>query len=189
MLYFDPSDAGLETFRSYIHQNQVTGLLHFLFMPLACAGAFTMLQGLFFAYFSKNDGVQKSKRFTNAVLFILILFFEYGYLQKSHAILGTLTLLAYLYIIYSVINFNADVLYSALYSALENQRDERFLQEIGYFITFCGAFFLGFSLFMMEIVGHWCIEGHGSTLSQFFNSVYHTPLYGTIALFEFLRIF
>jgi len=50
---------------------------------------------------------------------------------------------------------------------------------------FIGATMLAISVSVMEFIGHWYLEGNASHLGEFFNSVYHTPLYGVKSLLTY----
>lgn len=164
MFYFDSSIKGYETYRSIIHRNCITGILHTIFMPIACVGFFICLYCLFSWYcirqYDKYNVSTDAKKLTKCVLYIIQLSMLIGYLQFD-PLFGVLSMVFYFLIINSIIDHLADA-NTTLFNF--------------------GLLLLGGSIVVMEFIGHWYLEDHASNLYEFFNSVYFTPLYGIKSL-------
>jgi len=148
-MYFHPGQYGYDIYRSIIHQNQITGLLHALFMPIACVGFFYCVIAVF------NKTV--AKMLLRAFLALMLM----GWLTFQ-PIAGIITAIYY----YLINNY-----------CISSAKDMSTKNRLG-----LGVLLLIISIGMMEFVGHWALEGHGSNLLHFLNSVYHTPLYGTLSV-------
>ena len=86
-------------------------------------------------------------------------------------------------VLYFVGYFNIDpymgsltviIYYMITYLAHEDMRSKMLKRHM----MFIGFMLLLISVTMMELVGHGLFENHHSHLWEFFNSVFHTPLYG-----------
>jgi len=154
MLYL-PSQLGYDIFTSYIHQNWLTGILHGIGLPASAIGVFMIIYGLFSLVSSEP------KTLTRYVSYFVLGGYTSGYLGYD-PYWGILTILIYWILIHESINTAAG------HSPLVNIK--------------VGSVIFASSLFLMEFIGHWLLESQGSDVSQLFNSIFHTPLYGVKAI-------
>jgi len=200
--FFDPSIEGFGAYRGFgtIHTNCVTGLLHTFFMPIAVCGFFAIVHAvLLYLNFGSNfgncvkstckefdaalDRATWSTKLCMTMLVGLVAFFNFAYQPMFDTtfyqpITGILTCYAY----WRIINASLNQCDSFYRSMTERIAITASLCEAMGFMLFFGGSLLGASICVMEFFGHWVLENHSSDLTMFINSVYHTPLYGTLSL-------
>lgn len=146
-----PDQEGYSQFRK-CHGNCVNGILHAIGMPCAVSGVFIIVRA-----------VTDSPEFTRQLQFCVISTYLYLYLQYE---INPWTP----WIFYATYMGIFDgILYKLLY------RHESMTR-----VTF---FSVGLSLVIINVgvlegIGHGFFEHHHSYILEFFNSVFHTPLYG-----------
>ncbi len=146
----DPTINGYRLYTSVIHQHPITGVLHGIFMPIACIGFFFCIKAAF--------DVKVARRLLEVIVFCMTA----GWITHE-PLYGLITAFAYL----------------ALISwSLTTEKSNMPI----------GLAMMAVSIGVMEFIGHWYLEGHESNLRHFLNSVYHTPLYGTVSLLTFRHI-
>lgn len=147
----NPDKDGYEQFRK-CHGNCVNGILHFVGMPLAVSGVFLIVRS-----------VSDHAEFTRHLSFVVTTTYLYLYLQyESHPYTPWL-----FYVMYMIIwEF---LLYRRLYNDPSWSR-------ISYLVT--GICLVAINVGALEAIGHGLFEHHHSYVLEFFNSVFHTPLYG-----------
>lgn len=147
----NPDQEGYKQFRK-CHGNCVNGVLHAIGMPLAVSGVFLIVRFL-----------SNSAEFTKHVQFCVTTSYLYLYLQYETNLWSPwLFYISYM----GIFHF---ILYHKLYKN-ESIHRKTFL-------------YLGVSLVLanvaaLETIGHGWFEHHHSYVLEFFNSVFHTPLYG-----------
>ena len=150
MVVLDPTSAGYAAYTATIHQHPVTGILHGVFMPITCIG--------FFLAVSSVLGLRFSKWTLNIILAGMFA----GY-ATFDLIYGSIALTSYGLLIHLIL------------ATLPPDRKAK----IRWTRLKAGLLLMLIGLFMMECIGHWSFEGHGSNVLELLNSIYHTPLYGT----------
>jgi hypothetical protein len=173
-----PNIDGYRLFTEYIHQHPVTGLIHAIFMPLATCGFFLIvfaILGLYMInkikYYEQWPGkLTKIKNIVNGLAHFILGFVFAGYVTFSPWV-GSLTIMFYWYVIQKTVNYAE----SFEKTPINMSR-----------ILYNGLYLLVTSIIIMEFIGHWYLEGKGSDITQLLNSIYHTPLYGTISLIGFV---
>ena len=167
MLYFDYTMKGYEQYRSGVHTNCWTGLLHTLFMPVATMGFFMLIYSCEMFFKPKEIYSATDTRFFKNTL---LLIYWIGYLF-TFPIVGTFTIAYYHHLTTWVLNMSTLYMYKS--SNKRKTKNQIFITSIVLLI---------FSVGMMEFIGHWTLENHASRLHEFFNSIYHTPVYGTMSI-------
>jgi hypothetical protein len=147
----NPNKEGYAQFRE-CHGNCVNGVLHAIGMPLAVSGVFLVVR-------SVSDGPQ----FTRHLQFCVVTAYLYLYLQYEVNQWSPWLF----YVIYMSV-FDG-FLYQKLY---KNPAWTR----LKYLVV--GAALIVFNVGALETIGHGLFEHHHSNVLEFFNSVFHTPLYG-----------
>lgn len=143
--------GGYAEFRK-CHGNCVNGILHAIGMPLAVSGVFMIVR-------SATD----SPVFTRHIQFVVTTAYLALYLQYEQSRVSPWLF----YVVYACLfEFG---LYRHVYSQPSWKR-RHFL--------WWGAALVLFNVSALEAVGHGFFEHHHSYVSEFFNSVFHTPLYG-----------
>jgi hypothetical protein len=152
----NPDREGYEQFRRF-HGNCANGYLHAIGMPMAVSGVFLLVR-------SASDG----PNFTRHLQLCVTTAYLYLYMQFEalHPLGPALFWLLYM----GIFEF---VLYRKLYSNPALSRIW-FLQM--------GVFLIAFNVLALETLGHGFYEKHHSHVLEFFNSVFHTPLYGVNSL-------
>eukprot|EP00934_Nitzschia_sp_Nitz4_P000699 Nitzschia sp. Nitz4//scaffold20_size174350//48846//49506//NITZ4_002088-RA/size174350-snap-gene-0.238-mRNA-1//-1//CDS//3329541767//699//frame0 len=147
----DKNPDGYAMFRK-CHSNCVNGILHFVGMPLAVSGVFLIIRS-----------VSDSADFTRYLSFCVTTGYLYLYLQfETNPITPWLFYILYM----SIWEF---ILYRRVL------KDPTF-NRLAYLIT--GILLIAVNVGALEAVGHGVFEHHHSYVEEFFNSVFHTPLYG-----------
>ena len=142
---------GYEQFRK-CHGNCVNGLLHAIGMPLAVSGVFLIVRS-----------VSDSPEFTRFLQACVTTGYLFLYLQYESNPWSPWVF----YIVYMGI-FDG-ILYQKLYR-------NRAWTRLSYLV--CGIALVVFNVGALETIGHGLFEHHHSYVEEFFNSVFHTPLYG-----------
>ena len=162
-MLFLPNQEGYDIFTSYIHQHPITGISHGLGLPISAAGLMVLIYTLFTLVTERYKAESWSRY---AIYFILG-----GYATG-----------------YAVMDFRTGLLVITLYGFIMNYTINK-MDQISYpfrrtkwFII--GGLLFGLPVVVLEFYSHWYLEGSGSDISQLFNSIYHTPLYGTRALLD-----
>ena len=149
----NPDRDGYNEFRK-CHGNCINGILHAIGMPLAVSGVFLIVRS-----------VADSAIFTRHIQIVVTTAYLGLYLTNGNAVSAISPWI--FYIIYmSIFEF---VLYQQLYSNPKWNRTMFLIRGITLIAVNVGA---------LETIGHGVFEGHHSYVSEFFNSVFHTPLYG-----------
>lgn len=155
----DPNMDGYEQFRK-CHGNCVNGILHAIGMPLAVSGVFLIIRA-----------VSDSPEFTRTLQFLVVTRYLYLYLQyESHPYSPWL-----FYILYMGL-FDRG-LYEHFYYDPKYTR----WQYLG-----VGTSLIFINVGLLESIGHGMFEHHHSYVEEFFNSVFHTPLYGINSVLSYL---
>lgn len=147
----DTDARGYEIFRK-CHGNCVNGILHFIGMPLAVSGVFLIVR-------SASD----SPTFTRIVQGIVTSRYLYLYLQFE-----TNPYSPWIFFFLYMAIFDG-YLYHYIYQNPTWGRLQHLL---------VGALLIGINVGALEVIGHGIFEQHHSYVLEFFNSVFHTPLYG-----------
>lgn len=143
--------SGYAEFRK-CHGNCVNGILHAIGMPLAVSGVFLIVR-------SASD----SPSFTRHVQFVVTTAYLALYLRYERSKLSPWLF----FVIYAgLFEFG---LYRHVYARKGWERRHFLL---------CGAALVVFNVSALEAIGHGLFEHHHSYVEEFFNSVFHTPLYG-----------
>jgi uncharacterized membrane protein YGL010W len=156
----DPNEEGYEQFRK-CHGNCVNGVLHAVGMPLAVSGVFMVVR-------SATD----SPEFTRHLQFCVTTAYLYLYLNYETNQWSPWIF----YVLYMGI-FDR-VLYGQFYKNRSFDRMKFLLMGLGLVAVNVGA---------LETIGHGVFERHHSYVSEFFNSVFHTPLYGINAMMGYIN--
>lgn len=143
---------GYEVFRK-CHRNCVNGVLHAIGMPLAVSGVFFIVRS-----------VSDSSSFTRHVQIAVTTAYLALYLQYEASVVSPWLF----YLLYMCI-FEF-VLYRRFYKKTTTWTRSYFL--------WTGMALIVVNVGGLEVVGHGWWEGHHSYVAEFFNSVFHTPLYG-----------
>lgn len=146
-----PNQEGYEMFRK-CHGNCVNGVLHAIGMPLAVSGVFLVVKS-----------VSDSAEFTRHLQFCVTTGYLYLYLQYESDPYSPWIF----YVLY--LGIFDRILYPYLYLNTRLGRLKTSMIGIGLVIFNVGA---------LETIGHGIFEHHHSYVLEFFNSVFHTPLYG-----------
>lgn len=149
----DPDRDGYNQFRK-CHGNCINGLLHAIGMPLAVSGVFLIVRS-----------VSASAIFTRHVQITVVTAYLGLYLTHENSI-SMMSPWIFYAIYMSTFEF---ILYQRLYSNPKWNRTMFLIRGITLIAINVGA---------LETIGHGLFEGHHSYVSEFFNSVFHTPLYG-----------
>mmetsp|Transcript_27611 Transcript_27611/g.32217 ORF Transcript_27611/g.32217 Transcript_27611/m.32217 type:complete len:211 (-) Transcript_27611:418-1050(-) len=148
----NPSTGGYEEFRK-CHGNCINGILHAIGMPLAVSGVFLVIRA-----------VTDSPDFTRTLQFLVVTGYLCLYLRyESNPYSPWLFYILYLGI------FDR-VLYQHFY--YEGSKWTRW----NYLCV--GISLIAVNVGLLETIGHGLFEHHHSYVKEFFNSVFHTPLYG-----------
>jgi uncharacterized membrane protein YGL010W len=146
----DTNRSGYEQFRK-CHGNCVNGILHAIGMPIAVSGVFLIVRSASgSAIFSRCIHVTVTTAY-------LALYLRY----ERSALSPWLFYLLYLGIFEGVL--------TPLYQRPNWTRRH-------YLVL--GAILTAFNVAALEVIGHGLYEHHHSYVDEFFNSVFHTPLYG-----------
>ena len=148
-----PGQDGYNEFRK-CHGNCINGILHAIGMPMAVSGVFLIVR-------SASD----SAIFTRHVQIAVTTAYLGLYLTNQNAVSAVSPWIFYL-IYMSIFEF---LLYQKLYSNPKWNRTMFLIRGIS---------LIAFNVGALETIGHGLYEGHHSYVSEFFNSVFHTPLYG-----------
>lgn len=167
-LYFDYTMAGYQQFRSGLHENCLTGLIHCVYMPLAAIGFFNII-----AYIEMNLNPREcyTLRWTRKTKNCLLIFYWLCYMN-TFPIIGTLTIFIYYVILTWALNLSTYKLFKA-YNKHEAKLN----------ILKCGLYLLIISIGILEFFSHWYLEQHSSRINELFNSILHTPVYGINSLY------
>ena len=147
----EPTVEGYNTFRK-CHGNCMNGILHSVGMPIAVSGVFCIVRGL-----------SNYSEFTRQLqCFVTTLYVALYVTYEPNKFTPWLFYILYM----SIFEF---ILYRKIYQNKSNTR--------------CYYIILGVSLVFvnvstLEVIGHGYYEHHHSYVTEFFNSVFHTPLYG-----------
>lgn len=182
--------GGYDLFREYIHRNLFVGFLHALFFPIAAVGFFSGLYGL-----AMRLGINEFTIYNglHGLLLVIVSTMMTSYVMFAPW-LGIATL-SFHYVLIIIILRSFHNRYqeakareiNSIYT-LQNENETTRLRKNGTSLFFVGLCTVLGSIFVMEVVGHWLIEGKGSDVSQFFNSVTHTPMYGIKSMIEISKI-
>lgn len=147
----NPDQSGYEQIRK-CHRNCMNGLLHFGGMPIAVSGVFLIMRG-----------VSDSAEFTR------------------HLSIGVASAFLYLYLRYETNAYSPWLFYFLYTSVFEFILYRRIYRDptwnrLAYVLV--GILVVATTVGSMEVIGHGIFEHHHSYVSEFFNSVFHTPLYG-----------
>eukprot|EP00980_Cylindrotheca_fusiformis_P011643 scaffold2751_cov131-Cylindrotheca_fusiformis.AAC.10 len=156
----NPNQEGYEQFRK-CHGNCVNGVLHAIGMPLAVSGVFMVVR-------SATD----SPEFTRHLQFCVVTAYLYLYLNYETDRWSPWIF----YVLYMGI-FDG-VLYRHLYKSKSFNRTKFLLIGLGLVAVNVGA---------LETIGHGIFEHHHSYVLEFFNSVFHTPLYGINSVMGYMN--
>ena len=156
---FVPTYLGYQIFRSSIHQNYYTGILHGIFLPISAIGLMFIIHSLVKTIYPRDSQYMIVQRVEHTLYYIL------GGFSCCYAsydpFYGFITVLFYWFI-----------MKKAVYAGPR-------------LIT--GILLMAVSIGVMEFGGHWFLENLGSNLSHFPNSVIHTPLYGVRSVLGILN--
>jgi hypothetical protein len=142
---------GYDQFRK-CHGNCVNGVLHAIGMPIAVSGVFLIVRS-----------VTDSPIFTRHLQFAVTTGYLYLYLQYESNPYSP-------WIFYAIYASIFDrLLYGYVYYFQSWTR-------LNYLIV--GILLVVLNVGALESIGHGLFEHHHSIVSEFFNSVFHTPLYG-----------
>lgn len=170
MVYLDLSINGYNTFRSHIHQNCYTGILHGICMPIATCAFFIILQ-MFEMYFISIYSKSLYTKFFRTILFIFIVC---GYLL-TFPIMGCITILFYTLLTEYVMN-------KTTYYIDKNKKvifsDGKMYSDTRDFIALSSLILLIGTISFLEFFSHGYLESGHSDITQVLNSIYHTPVYG-----------
>lgn len=161
MLY-QPNAVGYAIFTEYIHQNKFTGLIHAIAMPIATSSLVLIIYSIMALY----KGVLNGLLYTTYVTYFILGGYASGYATYD-PIFGFITIC-----FYGLIPMNFTLQYINYYGNPFNIKKYLRIGVMGMLI----------SVLCMEFIGHWYLEGAGSDVSQLFNSIYQTPLYGIRSL-------
>lgn len=168
----DITEKGYEIFRNNIHMNCTTGLIHSIGMPIILSQFFTIIQSM---RLSMTCDINIATNDTKYVMYLFSVLFLAGYMTYS-PVMGFLTIIFYVYIITGTLRNNKEKYLEYI------DENSRYYENETYLFSMIrisiSLLMIIISLFMMEIVGHWMIEGNSSNLSHIVNSIYWTPLYG-----------
>ena len=152
-LLCNPNIDGYNEFRK-CHGNCMNGILHSIGMPLAVSGVMCIVHGLRGCNPNFTRNVQ-------SIVVTLYLSLYITYESCQYYITPILFYILYM----SIFEF---ILYRKLYSKKSGRL---------YFILL-GIILVFVNVSTLEVIGHGYYEHHHSYVSEFFNSVFHTPLYG-----------
>lgn len=188
-LYFDPSYAGYLIYREHLHQHVITGILHGIFMPIATIGFFIAIYAaLSMAIIGKGSSLchlhDNVYDIANNILLCILSGFWTGYFSYT-PIMGTFTIFFY----YIIIRITIDKTHSVLKNWRNDPTSFWVTWKYQKYLLTLGLLLIAGSLFFMEIIGHWILEGEGSDLTKVINSIYHTPPYAMESLFFINKIF
>jgi hypothetical protein len=145
------NQEGYDQFRK-CHGNCMNGVLHAIGMPCAVSGVFLIVRS-----------VSDSPQFTRILQACVTTSYLFLYLQyESNPWSPWLFYIVYM----SIFDF---ILYQKLYH-------NKAWTRLSYLI--CGITLVAFNVGALESIGHGIYEHHHSYVGEFFNSVFHTPLYG-----------
>lgn len=158
-IVFDPTITGYNLFRTNIHKNIYTGIIHGFCMPITCWSFFLIIYSLLCIY---GTTPTNSMIHTKQLLIFIIGAMFAGYVTYD-PFFGVLSLVSYwIFINYFMI---------------------RTIKYNKYVSLCIGIVFFISSVCFLEFFSHVYLEGLSSNLWEFSNSVYHTPLYATKSLF------
>lgn len=147
----DPTDNGYSEFRK-CHMNCVNGILHAFLMPAAVCGVFFLVR----AFTASSSFTRWLQAVVTSLYFIIYLRHQHRFERASPWLF---------YIAYMVV-FDR-ILYARFYVTKDTM----------FFLT-NGILLIALNVGALEVVGHGMLEHHHSYVSEFFNSVFHTPIYG-----------
>ena len=166
-LYFNPTLAGYNQYRNGIHINCITGFLHTIFMPLATLGFFLFLKTFDFRLDSNKKPYTTS--YTNIVFLFVLGLYELGYFFMF-PIVGSITI--FFYFLFILINLKLSTI-----DYMKNPKLKKFKYR------FYALLLITVSVGIMEFLGHGYLEHKHSNIFEFFNSIFHTPVYGLYSLY------
>ena len=147
-----PTADGYAQFRK-CHGNCVNGILHAIGMPLAVQGVFLIIRS-----------VSDAAEFTRYLQCTVVTLYLYLYLQYE-----TNPYSPWIFYVFYM-SFFEWIGYQRLYQSKQWNRQSYLVTGMALVIVNVGA---------LEAIGHGSLyENHHSYVSEFFNSVFHTPLYG-----------
>lgn len=167
-MLFLPNQAGYDIFTSYIHQNPATGIIHGLGLPIAAAGVMIIIYSILAMVFHRVT----AERWSRYVIAFILGGYATGYVTMDFKV-GVGVIVFYGWVMGRTITYLNRIKYP--------------YDRKKYLLV--GVLMLGIPVIMMEFFGHWYLEGLGSDVSQLFNSIYHTPLYGTRAVLRLIMFF
>lgn len=145
------NQEGYDQFRK-CHGNCVNGILHAIGMPIAVSGVFLVIR-------SASNG----PHFTRYLQFFVIT----GYL--------------YLYLQYEIDRWSPWLFYISYMGVFDRFLFRYIYQDPAWtrlkYLN-VGIALVAFNVGALETIGHGIYEHHHSYVLEFFNSVFHTPLYG-----------
>ena len=158
--FCEPTLDGYNTFRK-CHGNCMNGILHSIGMPLAVSGVFCIVRGL-----SNNSNFTRQLQCFVTTLYVAL----YVTYEPSNI---TPWLFYILYM--SIFEF---VFYRKIYQQQPPTKVVRRNANRRWYYILLGALLVFVNVSTLEVIGHGYYEHHHSYVSEFLNSVFHTPLYG-----------
>jgi hypothetical protein len=166
----DISQRGYDIYRNGIHMNCITGIIHGLLMPVAVSLFFCILLCFEILIMDQNIyNMSRVKIMLNILGFVVFLCYI-----LTHLIAGLITVIMYLFIIHFSMFALEDYIVSCHWG-----NTNRYIINM---IVKC-FMWLFIVVAFMEVYSHWIIEHGHSSLYQFLNSLYWTPLYGTLSFY------
>lgn len=153
-----PDLSGYNEFRK-CHSNCLNGVLHGLLMPPAVSGVFLIVRS-----------VSNNSAFTRQLQIVVTTAYLGLYLRYEASQFSPWLFFAIYLGIFELI------LYQSLF--LSDWRRTQYL--------ILGVTLVAVNVSTLEVVGHGVLEHHHSHVSEFFNSVFHTPLYGINSIMMYL---
>ena len=149
-MFFSILADGYATFRTDIHQRCITGVIHGVMMPFACLGV-----GMLFRAIGGP---------TFAELMAILIFASWEAFYLLAASLNDATVNTALIDLVACTAHYAFVSIGLVLLPLpDNSTNIKW-----------GLGLIVVAIIMMEVVGHWLLEGHASNLRVVFNSIFHT---------------
>lgn len=168
---------GYDLYREYIHRDLFVGILHAVFFPVGAVGFFVGLYGLLM-WLGFNELKVYNGLHVLLLAIISTMLYSYGCISNDDFLVGGYFLLFhYATIMYCL--YYLDAKYMSMNTTMKES-----LRTQAIYVCLLGLCLVGISLFMMEMVGHWLIEGKGSDVTQVINSINYTPLYGIKSVIE-----